>query len=100
MPAAAPLAAPLSATVVAFPPMQPSARLDAALCRLQQALRVQGEAVAAWRRSLSELGAAASTLDRSVKAYDARLTCLASGVANLHGASRELEAIASSAIRG
>lgn len=90
---------PASATVIAFPPMSPAARLDAALCRLQQALRQQGEAVATWRRALDDLGASTSQLDRSVRAYDARLGCLAPGVAELHGTCRELETLADRAIR-
>lgn len=85
---------PATAAVIAFPPMPPTARLDAALCRLREAQRAQVQAVAAWRRTLEDLRAAASRLDSSVRGYDARLACLASEVAELHATARQTETLA------
>ena len=90
---------PATAAVVAFPPMLPTARLDAALCRLREALRAQGQAVAAWRHSLEDLRASAARLECSVRSYDARLASLATGIAELHGTARQMEALADGMLR-
>lgn len=90
---------PASAAVIAFPPMQPAARLDAALCRLREALRAQGQAVAVWRRSMEDLRIATERLDASVRNYDTRLAYLASGIAELHGTARKAETIADGVLR-
>lgn len=80
-----------SATVVAFPSMTPQARLNAAVCRLQQALRAQAVAVSEWRRSVADLQRATARLNGSVRQYGDQLGALAGNVATLHGAARELE---------
>ena len=90
---------PATAAIIAFPPMPPAARLDASMCRLREALRAQGQAVAVWRRSLDDLRISAARLEEAVRSYDTRVAGLASDVAELHGSARKTEALVDGIIR-
>ena len=66
-------------------------RLRLALSRLDDANRRQRDAVASWRKALSELRTSMQNLDNSMQRYSLRLASLRAGVDGIRDEALKLE---------